>query len=157
MTRISEIMLIQQAPQPALIIEAQTDMSGLPPAIEGSFMKIGAYLQEEGIAPTDIPFVMYKDFESMTEQNIKMVIGFKLSKALPNKGEISCIQLPEQKMAMCLHKGNYKELVTLYNEMLEWIRSQGYQAEGTSIEYYYSGPEVPEDEQVTRIEMPLKK
>lgn len=49
----------------------------------------------------------------------------------------------------------YKELAALYNEMMEWIKNNGYKPSGTSIEYYYSNPNVPEEEQVTRIEMPL--
>lgn len=49
----------------------------------------------------------------------------------------------------------YNELAVLYNEMMEWIKNNGYKPSGTSIEYYYSNPNVPEEEQVTRIEMPL--
>lgn len=40
--------------------------------------------------------------------------------------------------------------------MMRWIKTNGYQGTGTSIEYYYTGPDVPEEEQVTRVEMPLK-
>ena len=66
------------------------------------------------------------------------------------------MELPEQKIVSCLHRGNYSELAALYKEMLEWIKSKGYEADGSSVEYYYSGPEVPVNEQVTRVEMPLK-
>jgi hypothetical protein len=38
---------------------------------------------------------------------------------------------------------------------MEWIKTNSYKPSGTSIEYYYSNPNVPEEEQVTRIEMPL--
>lgn len=156
MAKISEIMLLQQSTQPALIIEAQTDMGGLPVAIGESFMKIGAYIEEQGMAPADVPFVMYKDTGSMTAQQIRIIVGFKLAKALPGHGEIKCVNLPEQKIALCMYKGGSNELMGLYKEMLEWIKSKGYEADGSSIEYYYSGPDVPESEQVTRIEIPLK-
>jgi effector-binding domain-containing protein len=156
MAKISEIMLLQQAAQPALTIEVQTDINGLPKAIGESFMKIASYLETQGVVTTDIPFVIYKDLETMTEHNVKMVAGFKLSKALPDRGEIKCIELPGQKIASCIHLGSYSELADLYKEMSEWIKSKGYVAEGSSVEYYYSGPEVPENAQVTRIEMPLK-
>ena len=46
-------------------------------------------------------------------------------------------------------------MAVLNNEMMEWIKNNGYKPSGTSIEYYYSNPNVPEEEQVTRIEMPL--
>ena len=156
MAKISEIMLLQQAVQPALTIEVQTNISGLPRAIGESFMKIASYLEMQEVVTTDIPFVIYKDFESMTEHTIKIIAGFKLSKPLPGKEEIKCIELPGQKIASCLHRGNYNELANLYKEMSEWIKSKGYDAEGSSLEYYYTGPGVPENEQVTRIEMPLR-
>jgi len=156
MTKISEIMLLQQPEQPALIIEVTTDMAGMPQAIGGSFMKIASYLEEQGEVTTDIPFVAYPDFESLTEENIHMITGFKLAKELPGKGEIKAVTIPECKIVMCLHRGTYEELAGLYNEMSEWIKSNGYQSTGTSIEYYYTGPNFPESEQVTRVEMPLK-
>ena len=151
MAKISEIMLLQQPLQPTLTIEVQTDVSGLPKAIGESFMKIASYLEKQGVVTTDIPFVIYKDFENMTEQNIKMIAGFKLSRALSDQGEIKSVELPEQKIVSCLHRGSYSELAALYKEMLEWIKSKGYETDGSSIEYYYSKPEVPAKERVTRI------
>ena len=61
----------------------------------------------------------------------------------------------QRRIVSCLHRGNYNELAQLYNEMAEWIKTNGYKASGTSIEYYYSNPDVPEEEHVTRVEMPL--
>lgn len=55
MARISEIILLQQVEQPAVIIETQTEINGLPAAIGGSFMKIATYLQQQGVIATDIP------------------------------------------------------------------------------------------------------
>ena len=85
-----------------------------------------------------------------------MIIGLKSSGKLQGKGNIKSIIVPERKILYCLHRGNYNELAALYNEMMGWIKANGYQGTGTSIEYYYTGPDVPEEEQVTRVEMPLK-
>ncbi|MDR2036621.1 MAG: GyrI-like domain-containing protein [Bacteroidales bacterium] len=156
MAKISEIMLLQQAEQPALTIDATTDMNGMSQIIGESFMKIAAYMEECGEIPTDIPFVAYPDFESLNEKTIRMTIGFKLAKALPGKGEIKSIRLPAEKIVFCLHRGTYDELAKLYNEMMEWIKTKGYHGTGTSVEYYYTGPDVPESEHVTRVEMSLK-
>ena len=103
----------------------------------------------------DSPYVEYPDFESLTEHNIKMIIGLKSSRELQGEGDIRSITIPERKIVSCLHRGTYSELAVLYNEMMEWIKNNGYKPSGTSIEYYYSNPNVPEEEQVTRIEMPL--
>ena len=141
MAKISEIMLLQQPEQPALAIEVQTYMKGMSQAI--------------GEVTTDIPFVEYPDFESLTEDRIKMIIGLKSSKPLQGDEKIQSVILPARRIVVCLHRGNYNELAQLYNEMTEWIKTNGYKASGTSIEYYYSNPDVPEEEHVTRVEMPL--
>ena len=130
MARISEIMLLQQPEQPVLIVEVHTDMNGMTKAIGDNY-------------------------ESLTEQDIRMIIGFKSSGRLQGKEDIKSVIVPARKIVSCLHRGSYNELAALYNEMTEWIKLNGYKASGSSIEYYYSNPDVPEAEQVTRVEMPV--
>lgn len=156
MAKITEIMLLQQKEQTALIIENQADMQTFSNLIGEGFRKIGTYLSELGEVTTDIPFAEYPAYEEMTEDNIKMIIGFYTAKALPAMGEIKSITIPARKVVVCLHKGNYNELASLYNEMAAWISDKGYTPSGISIEHYYTGPEVPEAEQITRVVMPVK-
>ena len=155
MAKISEIMLLQQPEQPALAIEVQTYMKGMSQAIGENFVRIDSLFKKQGEVTTDIPFVEYPDFESLTEDRIKMIIGLKSSKPLQGDEKIQSVILPARRIVVCLHRGNYNELAQLYNEMTEWIKTNGYKASGTSIEYYYSNPDVPEEEHVTRVEMPL--
>ena len=129
MAKISEIMLLQQPEQPALAIEVQTNMKGMSQAIGENFVRIDSLFKKQGEVTTDIPFVEYPDFESLTEDRIEMIIGLKSSKPLQGDEKIQSVT--------------------------EWIKTNGYKASGTSIEYYYSNPDVPEEEHVTRVEMPL--
>lgn len=155
MAKISEIMLFQQPEQPILAIEVKTDLNSLSNIIGESYGKIGSYLEELGKLTTDVPFVAYLDYENMDESNISALIGFKLSDPLPGKDEIKSIILPSRKIIMCMHRGTYTELAALYLEMSEWIKTNNYVAESSSLEYYYNGPDIPESEHVTRVEMPL--
>lgn len=156
MAKITEIMLLQQPEQKALTLQNQGDITTFSQLIGEGFLKIDAYLKELGELPADIPYVEYPAYEQMTDTNIGMVIGFYTSKALPEKGDIKSVIIPERKIVVCLHKGSYDELAVLYNEMAAWIKEKGYEPSGTSVEHYYTGPEVPEAEQVTRIVMPVK-
>lgn len=156
MAKITEIMLLQQPEQNALVIEHQTDIKSFGPLIGSGFMKIGGYLDEHGEVTTDIPFVEYPAYASMDETNIRMVIGFYTAKSIEGNDEIKSIHTPVRKIAVCLHKGSYDELAELYKEMEHWAKSKGYKLSGTSIEHYYTGPDVPESEQITRVVMPLK-
>ena len=157
MGKISEIMLLKQPEQSALAVEVQTDMNGMSEAIGKNFVKIDSLFKEQGEVTTDIPYVEYPNFESLTEHNIKMIIGLKSSKELQGEWDIRSITIPERKIVSCLHRGTYSELAVLATRttMVEGRNTNGYKPSGTSIEYYYSNPNVPEEEQVTRIEMPL--
>jgi effector-binding domain-containing protein len=156
MAKITEIMLLEQPEQAALVIEKQGDMTTFSQLIGENFLKIGSYLEEQNELPADIPFVEYPAYEEMTEKNIHMVIGFYSSKKIQGRDEIKSITIPARKIVVCLHKGDYNELAQLYNEMAIWIKEKGYEQTGTSIEHYYTKPEIPETEQVTRIVMPLR-
>lgn len=156
MAKLTEIMLLEQPEQTALIIERQGSMATFSQLISEGFMKIGAYMNELGELPADVPCVEYPAYEAMTEDNIGMVIGSYTSKTLPGKDDIKSVTIPARKIVVCLHKGDYNELGALYQEIIAWIKEKGYESSGSSIEHYYTGPEVPEAEQITRIVMPLK-
>lgn len=97
MGKISEIMLLKQPEQSALAVEVQTDMNGMSEAIGKNFVKIDSLFKEQGEVTTDIPYVEYPNFESLTEHNIKMIIGLKSSKELQGEGDIRSITIPEKK------------------------------------------------------------
>ena len=122
MARISEIMLLQQPEQPVLIVEVHTDMNGMTKAIGDNFIKIDSLFKEQNEVTTDIPFVEYPHYESLTEQDIRMIIGFKSSGRLQGKEDIKSVIVPARKIVSCLHRGSYNELAALYNEMTEWIK-----------------------------------
>ena len=133
MGKVSEIMLLKQPKQSALAVEVHTDMNGMSEAIGKNFVKIDSLFKAQGEITTDIPYVEYPDFESLTEHNIKMIIGLKSSRELQGEGDIRSITIPERKIVSCLHRGTYSELAVLYNEMMEWIKNNGYKPSGTSI------------------------
>lgn len=157
MAKLTDIMLLQQTEQSALVIEHLADINTFGPLIGKGFMRIGGYLDELGVITTDIPFVEYPAYAEMDVNGIRMSIGMYTPQALPAKDEMKSIVIPGRKIAVCLHKGTYNELAELYNEMEQWVREKGYEPSGTSIEHYYTGPEVPEPEHITRVVMPVKE
>jgi len=156
MAKITEIMLLEQAEQTALIIEKRGEMSTFSQLIGESFLKIASYLENLEKLPCDIPFVEYPAYEEMTDKDIRMLIGMYTPETLPSEGEIQSVVIPKRKIVVCLHRGSYNELADLYSEMAEWIKAKGYEPSGTSIEHYYTHPGVPESEHITRIVMPVQ-
>ena len=88
-------------------------------AIRESFMKISSLFEEQDAATTDILFVKYPNYENLTVENIRMVIGFKSAKLLQGKDDITSRVIPARKVVSCLHRGTYNELANLYNEISE--------------------------------------
>ena len=97
-------------------------------AIRESFMKISSLFEEQDAATTDIPFVKYPDYENPTEENIRMVIGFKSAKLLQGKDDITPRGMPAQR--------TYNKLANLYNEISERINANRYKTTETSIVFY---------------------
>ena len=156
MARISEIMLLQQVEQPVLEITTKTNLQGIAEAIGSGFMKIGQYMDELGETLTDVPYVSYPSYESMNENDITIVVGFKTARPLPAKDEIKSTHLPPRKIVLALYMGTYEEMVPFYAELAAWIKEKGYSQNGDTYEYFYTGPEIPETKHVTRVELPLK-
>lgn len=154
MPKMSDIAVLKQIEQPTLTIRTKTNVQNLPRLIGESYGKIVLYLKELGETMTDMPFVCYHNLDM---QNLDVEIGFSVSKVLPEKENIKPGCIPEGYVAFCMYRGPYSEMETLYNEMVRWIDENGYQAVGTSYEYYFNGSGFPESELLTKVVMPIKQ
>ncbi len=153
MPRISEFQLVARLEQPVLSIQKVTKVENLSRLIGESYTKIAAYLTELGELMTDLPFVAYFNTDV---QNLQVEIGFPIAKELPAKGDIAYSVIPGGKVVFCMYQGAYDKLGPVYTEMAQWMEKYGLQADGSSYEYYYNGPEYPEASLLTKVVMPLK-
>ena len=156
MPRVSDIEVLYRLEQPVLYISTKTNVNNLPNAIGESFVKLGAFLEDSVELLTDIPFVAFPGYENMDENNMSVVVGFPISRKLQGRGEIQSSVLPEGKIIFCMHRGDYGGMGPLYQDMADWIKENGYESAGTCYEYYYNGPNFPEEEMLTRVVIPLK-
>jgi len=152
MPRISNIEVLRKNEQPTLSIRTRTPVEKLPVLIGESYGKMSAYLKELGEYLEDIPFAAYYN---MDMKDLDVEIGFRVSKALPGKGEIKSGFIPAGKIIFCMYRGAYSEVGPTYNEMFKWINDNGFKFVGPCYEYYYNGPGFPESEMLTMIVMPI--
>ncbi len=76
---------------------------------------------------------------------------------MPAKGDIKTGKIPAGKQLSYFHKGSYKELGSVYKEMMQWIQKSDYTPVGLAYELYYNSPEkVSESDLLTKIIFPLK-
>lgn len=55
-----------------------------------------------------------------------------------------------------MFRGHYSEMEPTYEEMMKWVRDNGYTPLSTAYEHYYNGPEFPGSETLTMIVMPVE-
>lgn len=154
MPRISNIELLKQMEQSALTIRTRTKIQDLPMLIGQSYGKLAGYLKEIGEMLTDVPFVAY---HNMDMQDLDVEIGFPVSRPLPEKDDMKPSIIPGETVVFCMHLGKYSDLEQTYGDIVKWMEENGYQPTGTSYEYYYNGPEFPEDQWITRIVMGVRE
>lgn len=153
MPRISNIEILQLNDQPILSIRVKTQIEKLPALIGDSYCKIAAYMKEIGELFSGVPFVAYHNLDM---QNLDVEMGFPVTKPMPHKDDIEFKVISAGKIIFCMYRGAYSEMAPVYDEMAKWISDNGYEPVGTAYEYYYNGPEFPENELLTKIVMPVK-
>lgn len=153
MPRISNIDILDRAPQPVLSIRATTPAGGLPALIQEKYRAMAAYMNEMGVDLSDIPFVA---MHSMDMDALDVEMGFPVKEACPGSGEINASLMPGGKYAFCMFLGDYDQLESVYAEMDEWVASKGLAHSGSVYEFYYNGPETPPEYLLTKIMFAVK-
>ncbi len=146
--------IIDAKEQPVLAIRTRTAVNNLPQEIGKAYMAIVAYMEELGETPKEAPYTAYFN---MDMENLDVEMGFPVSKAYPEKGNIKPGAVPAGKQAVAMYKGPYAKMEPIYTALTTWAAEQGYEPSGISYEYYYNAPgEVSEDELLTKIVFLLK-
>lgn len=156
MPRITDFQVIKKPEHPVLFIRSTTNMQGLSDIIGGGFMKISNYIESLGEIPADIPYLKYPQFEKLTEENIDVEIYFDTTRSLPEKDDIKSQMMPENKLVCCIYRGAYEDMAPVYQEMMEWIKNNGYEFIGDSYECYYNNENSPTEDLLTKIIMPVR-
>lgn len=153
MPRISDIYLLEQAEQPILSIRARSAVTGLPRLIGESYGRIAACLGKQGAQMSDVPLVIY---HNMDMQDLDVEMAFPVARPLPGGDGVGASALPAGRSVCCMYLGPYTALEPVYAEMAAWLQAQGLTPLPLSYEYYYNGPDCPEEMLLTKIVMPVK-
>ncbi|NMB57814.1 MAG: GyrI-like domain-containing protein [Chloroflexi bacterium] len=137
-----------------LSIRTTTTVENLSDLIGSSYGAIMQYMAELKEPVVCEPFVIYYNLDM---QNLDVEMGFPVSRKLPACGEIKSSSLPIGPVVQTTFTGTYEEMAPVYEEMGQFVKDNGHETSGISIEYYLTGPDIPAEEQVTRIVFPIKK
>ena len=145
--------LTDEQDKPVLSIRTRTSAANLPQELGKAYGAILQYLGEIGETTEGPAFAGYYN---MNMEDLDVEMGFLLPKPVPGRGEIQAGVIPAGKQASYLYKGPYAEMEPVYNALTEWIAEKELEPSGISYELYYTGPEVPQSEHLTKIIFPLR-
>jgi len=154
MPKISNIEILEKPEQPILSIRIRTSVSDLPKHIGAGYGKMEEYIKKEGKFLSGIPFVAFHSFDDMTDMDVE--IGFPIAAPLSGADEIKAGVIPAGKVVSCMYLGPYSQMESLYNEIMDWLQKNNYEMVLPSYEFYYNGPEVPEEYYLTEIRIPIR-
>lgn len=149
-----DIQLKDEKAIPVLSVRMRTSVDKLPEKLGEVYNAVICYLNELGEEAGDAAFCTYYN---MDMQDLDVEAGFPVKKQLPGKGNIQSSEITAGKRVAVLYKGAYVGMVPAYEAVNTWIAKNGYRPTGVSREYYYNSPmDVPENELLTKIEIPVK-
>ncbi len=112
-----------------------------------------------GTCAGGLPVALWHD-EGFKESDVDAEAGFYLKEAVPAQGRVKVYQLPAVSVASFIHNGAYNRLTEAYNNLLQWVGTNGYRPCGPMRELYLkcSQPVRQDDESyVTEIQVPVEK
>jgi effector-binding domain-containing protein len=138
--------------QPVISIRERVAMARISELLGSAFAELYGHASRTGIITSGPPFVIYHEFDP-AEVDAEVCVPV-LGGAEP-AGRIKARVLPAATVAHTVHVGAYEQLAVAYEAMQAWIAAQGFEAVGPYRERYLTGPETPQEQHRTEIELPV--
>ncbi len=134
----------------------------------GSFQRIPAameelfrWLGEQGLQAVGPPGAHYfTDPRGTPEEDYDWEVFAELEGPVELEGggeRIGVRRLPSALMATLRHRGPYDAVADTYRKLSAWIDAHDYRMAGPSEEIYLNGPDVPPEELLTEVRIPVAR
>ncbi len=148
------VEIIEQAPQPALIVHTRTTAGDLPALLGQVYGRIISYLGAQAEQVAVMPFVAYYNLDM---QDLEIDAGFTVAREIPGEGDLQAVFIPGGQFAASTHYGPSGDCGPAYEALAAWIAEHGREATGMAYEFYLNDPATIAPEQIEmRILFPLK-
>lgn len=127
------------------------------------FGRLYGWIGQHGLQPVGMPAAVYLTMPSETPEpeaiwELWAPIAGTAEEAGPDASGIGIKHVLATLAASAMHKGPYETVEPTYAMLWRWIGENGYAPDGPPMERYYSDPaEVPPEEYLTEIVMPVRK
>jgi effector-binding domain-containing protein len=107
--------------------------------VSGSFKKIKAYLDKEGIKPDGLPITIFTATDD-TGFEYQAAVPIAETPKNPPHGELAVGRSPEGKALKFVHRGSYEDLDNTYEAITNYLDDQRLEAKDMFIEEYETDP-----------------
>ncbi len=121
------------------------------------FARLGEYATRKGLTG-DVVGIYYDDPARVSAEQLRSEIGIVVPEGtMPDSG-YNLQELPAQKVIYVILSGPYEKIAEEYPYIMRWAGEKGYQVSGPVMEVYLeAGPDVPPEELVTEVRIPIKE
>jgi AraC family transcriptional regulator len=119
------------------------------------FVKLGEYGAQKQLTG-QILGIYYDDPQVVPAANLRSELGMVVAEGFEPDSGYKVKELPAQKVTYTVLKGPYAEIANEYPYIFKWIEEKGHKPAGPTREIYLkAGPDVPADQLVTEVQIPI--
>jgi AraC family transcriptional regulator len=121
------------------------------------FARVGEYAAKKGLAG-DIVGIYFDDPTQVPAERLKARVGITVPQGTVPDSGFGVEEIPAQEVVYAIMKGPYDEIAEEYPHIMQWAKEKGYQMTGPLMEVYLeAGPDVPPQQLVTEVRIPIRK
>lgn len=147
---MTDFEVVTLEPQSAAVVRAEVPMSEIRSVFDRGFPLVIEAVREQGVQPTAPPFGYYP---RMPGETVEVAVGFPVSGAFEDRGEVVAMDLPGGRAVRGVHVGPYDALEQTYGELIAWAQEQGLELAVGMWETYLSDPSAEPDPSTWRTEI----
>ncbi|NKB33535.1 MAG: hypothetical protein GKR91_10605 [Pseudomonadales bacterium] len=129
----NEYCIIHLPARTLATVEAFVAQRDIPDRIPTMFDEVNAWIKSAEVMPAGKNMILYDQFR---EDGMRMRVGFPVSEAFMNDGEISCTELSSLSTAQVRHVGSYSHLPAVHTALHSWCMDMSLNRAELSIEEY---------------------
>ena len=152
-----EVQIKRTFPTTVAFIEMKGPFSQIPEA----FGKLYGWIETQGYTAAGMPAGLYlSDSADTPAEELRWELWSPIDEFAeprkPDSDSLGVKRIEPMSVASTMHRGPYESLRPVYAALAQWVTDNGHAVVGPPMEVYYSGPEdVPSEEYLTEVQMPI--
>jgi effector-binding domain-containing protein len=134
--------IIETKPQLTAVIHLTVPREQMQSVMGPGLSELRSALAAQGITPTGPWFTHHY---KITPEIFDFEIGVPVDVTIAASGRVKAGQLPATQVARAVYRGPYQGLPAAWNELMEWIKTNGHKHAADLWEVYAIGPDADQD------------